>query len=176
MSFRLRLFAALLLLPCALLAQPASRSYSAVVTHVSDGDTVWVRPVRGGARVPVRLLDIDAPEICQRSGPQARDALARQVLRRTVTVEERGRDDYGRVLARLHRSGQDVGQRMVAEGHAWSYRFRNQPGPYHEQETRARQARKGLWAAAHPLEPRAFRRLHGPCDDKRKPSRATAAP
>lgn len=164
---RLRLFAALLLLlPSALLAQQP-RSYTAVVTHVSDGDTVWVRPSRGGARVPVRLLDIDAPEICQRSGQQSRDALARQVLRRTVTVEERGRDDYGRVLARLHRSGQDVGEQLVVEGHAWSYRFRNQPGPYHAQETQARQARRGLWAAAHPLEPRAFRRLHGPCDDKR---------
>lgn len=164
---RLRLFAALLLLlPSALLAQPP-RSYTAVVTHVSDGDTVWVRPARGGARVPVRLLDIDAPEICQRSGQQSRDALARQVLRRTVTVEERGRDDYGRVLARLHRSGQDVGEQLVVEGHAWSYRFRNRPGPYHEQEAQARQARRGLWAAAHPLEPRAFRRLHGPCEDKR---------
>jgi endonuclease YncB( thermonuclease family) len=163
---RFRLFAALLLLPCALSAQQP-RSYTAVVTHVSDGDTVWVRPVRGGPRVPVRLLDIDAPEICQRSGLQSRDALARQVLRRAVTVEERGRDDFGRVLARLRRSGQDVGQLLVAEGHAWSHRFRNQPGPYHAQEAQARQARRGLWAAAHPLEPRAFRRLHGPCEDKR---------
>lgn len=163
---RLRLVAALLLIPSTLLAQQP-RTYNAVVTHVSDGDTVWVRPARGGARVPVRLLDIDAPEICQRSGQQSREALARQVLRRTVTVEERGRDDFGRVLARLHRSGQDVGERLVAEGHAWSYRFRNQPGPYHAHETQARQARRGLWAAAHPLEPRAFRRLHGPCDDKR---------
>jgi endonuclease YncB( thermonuclease family) len=164
---RFRLLATLLLLPSALLAQQPPRSWAAVVTHVSDGDTVWVRPARGGSRVAVRLLDIDAPEICQRSGTQSRDALAHQVLRRTVTVEERGRDDFGRVLARLHRSGQDVGERLVAEGHAWSYRFRNQPGPYHAQEAQARQARRGLWAAAHPLEPRAFRRLHGPCDDKR---------
>jgi len=164
---RFRLFAALLLLPFALFAQQTPRSYAAVVTHVSDGDTVWVRPARGGARLPVRLLDIDAPEICQRSGQESREALARQVLRRTVTVEERGRDDYGRVLARLHLGGRDVGEQLVAEGHAWSYRFRNQPGPYHAQEAQARQARRGLWAAPHPLEPRAFRRLHGPCDDKR---------
>lgn len=160
---RLRLLVAtvLVLLPHAAPAQP--RSYPAVVLHVSDGDTVWVRPARGGPRVQVRLLGVDAPEICQRFGEQSREALSRFVLRRTVIVEEHGRDDYDRVLAKMRRSGQDVGGWLVGNGLAWSPTFRRQPGPYDALQTQAREARRGLWAAAHPLEPRTFRRLRGSC-------------
>jgi hypothetical protein len=43
--------------------------------HVSDGDTVWVQPLQGGEAYKVRLQGIDAPEICQPWGPQARAAL-----------------------------------------------------------------------------------------------------
>ena len=151
----------LLLLPLLAVAEP--RTYTGVVTHVSDGDTVWVRPARGGPPVQLRLLGVDAPEICQRFGRQAREALERQVLHRRVTVEERGRDGYDRVLARLRRSGQDVNGWLVAQGLAWSHRYRHQPGPYQALQEQARAARRGLWAADRPLEPRDFRRLHGPC-------------
>ena len=40
-------------------------AWPGVVTHVSDGDTVWVQPLQGGEAYKVRLLGIDAPEICQ---------------------------------------------------------------------------------------------------------------
>ncbi|MBI5275068.1 MAG: thermonuclease family protein [Burkholderiales bacterium] len=133
------------------------------VTHVSDGDTIWVRPERGGAPLAVRLEGIDAPELCQPHGLQARDALARRVLRQPVSVQATGRDDYGRLLARVHAGGSDVGARLVRQGHAWSYRFRRDRGPYAKEERAARQARRGLWADPSPMEPRAFRRQHGPC-------------
>ena len=42
-----------------------------VVTHVSDGDTLWVRPAGAGAALQVRLQGLDAPEICQEFGSQA---------------------------------------------------------------------------------------------------------
>ena len=159
---RLRLLAAILLLvPLATAAQP--RRYPAVVTHVSDGDTVWVRPARGGPPVVLRLQGVDAPEICQRFGAQSREALERFVLRRTVVVEEHGRDGYDRMLARLERRGQDVNAWLVSQGLAWSPRYRQQPGPYDALQAQAREARRGLWAAAQPLEPRAFRRMNGPC-------------
>ena len=37
---------------------------------------------------------------------------------------------------------------------AWSYRFRNDPGPYARQETRARSARVGLWGTGDAEIPR----------------------
>jgi endonuclease YncB( thermonuclease family) len=141
----------------------APRSFAGTVTHVSDGDTVWVRAASGGAPQPVRLQGIDAPELCQAWGPQAREALARRVLHQPVTVTTRGRDGYDRLLGQLQWSGQDMGRWLVASGLAWSPGFQGRPGPYASQQALARQARRGLWADAQPLEPRRFRRLHGAC-------------
>lgn len=132
------------------------------VTQVTDGDTVRVQPARGGPVRTIRLDGIDAPEICQAHGPIARDRLAERVGGRPVRVLPRRRDDYGRLLARVEVQGQDVGRWMVREGHAWSYRYRAQAGPYAAIEARARAQRSGLWQG-RPERPRAFRQRHGPC-------------
>lgn len=156
---------------CALpLAAPAA-SYDAEVTHVSDGDTLWVRPLHGGARRELRLAGIDAPEICQRHGPEAQQALQRLLLRQRVRVRSDAHDDYDRALARIAWRSEDVGGWMVRHGHAWSSRYRQQPGPYAQQERQARQARRGLWGSPGAVEPRAFRLSHGPCEAGRARAR-----
>jgi endonuclease YncB( thermonuclease family) len=143
-------------------AAPAAR-FQATVSHVTDGDTVWVRPAHGGPPLHVRINGIDAPEICQAFGPESRDALATLVLHKRVTVITRGADDYQRTVARLRVGREDVGAWMVAHGYAWSYRFRRDPGPYAREETRARDARTGLWGVAGAEVPRDFRVRHGSC-------------
>ena len=70
--------------------------YSARVSRVFDGDTVWVKPLAGGQYRKLRLEGIDAPEICQSGGEASRDALARRVLNQVVEVRVRAQDDYGR--------------------------------------------------------------------------------
>jgi endonuclease YncB( thermonuclease family) len=140
-----------------------ARSFEGVVTHVTDGDSVSVRPASGGAPRQVRLQGIDAPEICQAFGVSARNALAAHVLHRQVTVSSRARDRYQRMLGRINVNGQDLGAWLVSGGFAWSDRFRHHPGPYAAQEARARTARLGLWAAAPAMEPREFRKRHGSC-------------
>jgi endonuclease YncB( thermonuclease family) len=157
-------------LAIALFAAPAAfarPTFSGVVTRVSDGDTLWVRP-DGERRRPLklRIQGIDAPERCQAGGAEATAALTQKLLHARVEVRSRFDDDYGRVLADLRdeRSGDDVGAWMVERGHAWSYRFRGHPGPYAEQERAARAAQRGLFAAPDPLQPSLFRRRHGPCD------------
>lgn len=145
-------------------AHAAPRLMRATVTHVVDGDSVWVRPERGGAPRPVRLRGIDAPEICQAHGRAARDALAAKVLSRPVTLRLHGRDAYQRLLGELAtRSGDDVGAWMVSQGHAWSPGYRGRSGAYAREQDRARSHRRGLWAAGRALEPRTFRRRHGSC-------------
>ena len=176
--------------------------WQGVVTFVSDGDSVMVRPASGGAPVKIRLDGVDAPEICQAHGPASRQALQSRVMGRTVKVEGRRRDNYGRVLARIYWNeadganadkkravsqlgdGDDVGQWMVRQGHAWSYRFRRDAGPYAAEESQARAARRGLFAEAQagkpgqrvdpiepiePVQPRDFRKRHGPCDRPHSP-------
>ena len=58
----------------------------AQVTHVTDGDTLWVRPLAGGEAFKLRLQGLDAPEICQDWGLESRAALQQRLAQRTVTV------------------------------------------------------------------------------------------
>jgi micrococcal nuclease len=146
-------------------AAPHRHRWAGVVTYVVDGDTVHVRPLQGGKPVSIRVDGIDAPEICQRGGDTARDALKRRVLGLQVVIEGKSRDDYGRLLARILSDGDDVGERMVLDGHAWSYRYRGKGGPYIAQQRLAESARRGIFADANAaaLYPAAFRKQHGTC-------------
>jgi endonuclease YncB( thermonuclease family) len=137
--------------------------FRGVISHVTDGDSIWVRPATGGEPVELRLLHLDAPEGCQTHGRQAKAALARRVLRQTVLVRTQGQDDYGRTLARVQHRGEDIGAWLVREGHAWAIGNRKSPGRYAALEAQARRERKGLWSLPGVQTPRDFRRLHGRC-------------
>ncbi len=150
-------------LACALQAG-AAQLWQGTVTRVSDGDTLWLRPAAGGKPVKVRISGIDAPEICQPGGPAARKALAARVLGRQLGVRARGQDDYGRTIAALELDGEDLAAWMVSQGHAWSYGFGRDGGPYAAQQARAQAASRGLFADRAALAPRLFRKRHGPCD------------
>jgi micrococcal nuclease len=138
-------------------------TFTGTITKVSDGDTVWVQPDGDGPRLKLRVQGIDAPEICQTWGGQAQAALASQVLHQQVQIVGSNLDQYGRVLATVSLNGQDMGQWMVSQGHAWSYRFRNSVGPYFAQENQARLNGLGLFSQTPLEEPRTFRQSHGPC-------------
>ena len=146
-------------------AAPHPDQWSGVVTYVVDGDSVWVRPLQDDKPVRTRVNDIDAPEICQTGGETARDALKHCVLGLQVVVEGKRRYDYGRLLARIMLDGNDVGARMVKDGHAWSYRYRGSGGPYVSEQRIAELARRGIFSntVAHAVYPAAFRRPHGSC-------------
>jgi endonuclease YncB( thermonuclease family) len=144
-------------------ASAATAVWSGAVTHVSDGDTLWVRPHAGGAPRSIRLDGIDAPELCQAHGEAARSALAARAMGQTVQVRVRAHDDYGRALARVSLRGEDLGGWLVSQGHAWSYRYRGQSGPYARLEARARGQRLGLFHQGQAERPREFRRRHGAC-------------
>jgi micrococcal nuclease len=145
-------------------AQTREQVYAARVSHVFDGDTLWVRPSDGGGRRKLRIEGIDAPEICQHGGVAARDALRQRLDGQTVTVREHSRDTYGRPLVALALGPEDVAAWMVTQGWAWSYRWQGDPGPFARQEELARARHRGIFATgAAAEEPRAFRRRHGPC-------------
>jgi micrococcal nuclease len=157
----------MLLAPC---AWPLARAAKPVpewtgrVTHVSDGDSLWVRPEDAALKpVEIRLADIDAPEICQPWGTQARDALKYQVGGKAVAVRVVGRDGYGRTLARVLLDGQSVNAWLVSEGHAYSHRTRWDQGPLVKQEKVARALRRGVHGQGGAILPKDFRRSHGPC-------------
>jgi endonuclease YncB( thermonuclease family) len=152
----------LLLAAGAAMAAPAPRTLEGVVKRVFDGDTLLVVDAQGEP-VTIRLNGIDAPEICQPHGPEARQALEELVLNQRVVALTRGQDDAGRTLAKVMRAGSDVGDRMVRDGHAWSYRYRDDKGPYVAQERMALALYRGLHATRQAISPREFRRRHGRC-------------
>jgi hypothetical protein len=134
-----------------------------MVTHVSDGDTVWVQPLQGGEAQKIRLLGLDAPEVCQAWGPQSRFALHAVLQGQWVEVQGRHHDIYGRLLANISRQGHDVGAWMVAHGHAWSSGYPYRGGPYEALQMQAQSQRLGLFADVRAVPPRAFRQRFGTC-------------
>jgi endonuclease YncB( thermonuclease family) len=153
----------LLGLSACLAASPAATSVEGTVTRVTDGDSLWLEPAAGGPPVELRLQDIDAPEICQAWGPEAKLALQELVLKKTVSVRIVGRDTHGRTLGTLYLDALNVNKTMVQEGHAWSSRYKYDRGPYVADERMAKALSRGLNREGGAVMPRDFRREHGPC-------------
>ncbi len=150
---------ACILLPISLYAEV----FDAEPTHVSDGDTLWVLPVGGSVPQKLRLLGLDAPEICQPGGLASRDALQQLVAHKRLHVSVNFQDGYGRGLARIRIDDLDVGALMVQSGQAWSNRWHHSLGPYAQQENQARAGRLGLFADPDAELPRDFRKRFGSC-------------
>ena len=131
------------------------------VTRVTDGDSLWVSPVAGGQLVKLRIDGIDAPEICQAGGQAARKALAARLAGRTVWVQTRSEDDYGRALAMVTLDDEDMAAWMVGQGHAWAYRQGS--GAYRALQLQAQSAGRGLFADRNAIRPRIFRQQNGSC-------------
>jgi endonuclease YncB( thermonuclease family) len=144
----------------------AINQWSGVVTHITDGDTLWIQP-NGAASIiaprKIRVDGIDAPESCQLYGAQSTAALKKLIALKTVTVQSKRFDDYGRDVAKITINNMDVGSWMVRNGHAWSYHYRHSAGPYRLEEEAATQSRLGLFVDSSAVEPRFFRREHGSC-------------
>lgn len=156
-------------------AREAVRVLPVALAWVTDGDTLWVRPGGQGEPVRVRLMGLDAPERCQPGGAASRQALEQAVRGQPMTLALHGEDGWGRWLGRLQVQGQDVGARLVREGHAWDDRFRGRAGPYAREEAEARAARRGLHADPGAMRPRVFREFNGPCEQP-EAGPATAQP
>jgi endonuclease YncB( thermonuclease family) len=63
-----------------------------------DGDTLIIEDA-GGIRTRVRLRSINAPEMDEPGGPEAKAALEAELLGRRVIVTPHARDKYGRLVA-----------------------------------------------------------------------------
>lgn len=135
------------------------------VVRVVDGDTLVVAPAEAGrAPITVRVEGIDAPEICQPHGAEAKQAMSEMVLQQPVKLVAKAHDEHGRMLARVMKGELDVGDRLVRDGHAWSHRYKWDKGPYVAEERMAATLKRGLHGAGGAVMPREFRRSHGSCN------------
>ena len=126
--------------------------------YVTDGDGIRV------AGQEVRFIGLDAPEWDQYAehqdgywfnhGKHVKSALIQQIGGKHVHVSVEDTDQYGRLLGTVIYRGRDIGEWLVGEGHAIAaYSDR-----YKRVERAAREARRGMWAHARNIDPRAWRR------------------
>jgi micrococcal nuclease len=144
----------------------AKNTWSGIVTHVTDGDTLRIQPISSNGKSDsrkIRIDGIDAPESCQLYGVKSTAVLKKLLIAKKVSVHSKRFDDYGREVAKITVDNLDVGTWMVQNGHAWSYHYRFSAGPYGLQEEAATRAKLGLFADASAVEPKIFRREHGSC-------------
>lgn len=128
------------------------------VISVTDGDTLTVQTENG--KVKIRLAGIDAPELNQPWGREARQHLDQLVSGQRVEIQHLGTDRYQRQLGRLYRDGQDLRLEMVSQGMAWVYRKYSHDPELLAAEALAIQAGRGLWSQSHPQPPWEYRRDH----------------
>ena len=133
-----------------------AHAFTGKVVSVSDGDTITV--LRGRTQVKVRLLEIDAPEKAQAFGTKSKESLSEMCFGKTAEVADKGKDRYGRTLARVTCDGVDANAEQVRRGMAWVYdRYITDKTLYAVQEE-AKAERRGLWQDDKPVPPWEWRK------------------
>lgn len=168
---RFLIFLLLLAPPLACAAQLTGR-----VVGVVDGDIITVLDA-GKKERKVRIAGIDAPEPAQPFGNRSKQHLSYLVYDKTVDVEYKKYDRYGRIVGKVMvaPSGScldvqhdcpkalDAGLAQIVAGLAWHYKeYQRDQSPedrekYAAAEAGARKKRQGLWRSAKPVPPWEFR-------------------
>jgi endonuclease YncB( thermonuclease family) len=143
---------------------------SCIVTQVLDGDTFHCIPdqIIAGARIhkdssiSVRLYGIDAPEKDQPYGIEARNSLKDLVKGKTVELDVKDIDKYGRAVALVYVGSLNVNLEQVKRGLAWAYLEylgSSYISEYYSAEKEARNKGLGLWKQANPTPPWEWRKI-----------------
>lgn len=124
------------------------------IQRVVDGDSLEVKyaGLFGFLHRPfaVRLYGIDAPELSQPYGPEARRELASLVRRGGIRMETIATDRYGRCVGLIYRRRQgrrqSINRQMVQAGYAYWYRqYGGRQLGFPEAEAEAKSRRRGVW-------------------------------
>ena len=136
--------------------QPYSKNVQ--VLRVIDGDTFKFIDEDGEA-ISVRLYGIDAPEKKQIWGKEAGDYLCSLICDKTVRIDVKAKDKYGRIVAETFVDNESVNEKLLSGGYAWSYEYGTRAKDWRRFDNLARQAQfnnVGLWKYPH-TRPQDFR-------------------
>ena len=140
--------------------QPPAPAPTASVTWwrcigVTDGDTFTCLDT-AGKQQKVRISEIDAPELGQPYGRDARDTLAELVFGKSLAVIPMRSTADGLVICKVSVDGKDIGREMVVAGAAWTEPQSESPLIKDQQD--AQNGKRGLWSEASPTPPWEFRK------------------
>ena len=133
------------------------------VLKVSDGDTINIQKVENGQFVGeelrIRMYGMDAPEKSQDYGPESRQALEKLVAGKTLSIEVKNKDRYGRTVAIIYVDGKNINEEMVKTGNAWWYQeYAKNDTQFEEYQKNAKQKKLGLFSRKGYIEPWVYRR------------------
>ena len=121
-----------------------------------DGDTLTALTSHK-EKSKIRLYGIDAPELKQPFGKASKRHLIDLISNKSLNINEKGKDKYGRTLAVLYNGDQDINAQMVIDGYAWAYdKFSKD---YVAFQQNAQLLKKGLWIDKDVVRPSDFRKL-----------------
>ena len=140
------------------LAATSGPTLTGKVVVVHDGDTFTLQS--GSSLYKVRLAEVDAPEMGQVFGQQARRFTEELALGRRVRVNISLIDKYDRRVGTvIIEDGRVLNEELVHAGLAWYYRVSPVRNPRLQRlEQGAFQNRLGLWVEKEPIPPWEFRR------------------
>lgn len=103
--------------------------FRAKITKVIDGDTVRILWKERDFDFPVRIIDINAPEMNEPRGKEVREWLEDQIMDEEVDIlvdKNRRVGKWGRILGKIQHRGIDVGEQMMRLGMVTSFEGRNE--------------------------------------------------
>lgn len=165
-------FRATLILGLLLASLPVHAEFNAKVIGITDGDTIKVLD-ENNVQHKIRFAGIDAPERKQPWGTRSRQGLSDILAGKTVTIEDRKKDRWGRIIANVWVTPPDcpscsrtldAGLSQITRGLAWHFKRYAHEQPEEERERyafaeeEARAKGVGLWRDANPVPPWEWRR------------------
>lgn len=126
------------------------------IIKIYDGDTITALTSQK-EKIKIRLYGIDVPELKQPFGKASKHHLIDLISNKSLNINEKGKDRYGRTLAVLYNGNQDINAQMVIDGYAWAYdKFSKD---YVAFQQNAQLLKKGLWIDKDLVRPSDFRKL-----------------
>ena len=125
-----------------------------IVIDVIDGDTVVI--LCEGVKRPVHLVTVDAPQLEQPYGEEAKDFTKKLLLNNVATINYIDRNRASDIVSA---SGSSLKWGLIRAGLAWypenheKNELRNVADKLGKYERKARRSRKGLWADDDPQAP-----------------------
>lgn len=130
--------------------------FRATISAIEDGDSVTVHD--GQRDLRVHLEGIDAPELSQPNGADAKAFLTTLAAGQRVIVRVTGRAPAGgESFARLEVKGSDLSVTLLRSGMAWYCARHAEDAELARAERAAREAKRGLWSAPNSTAPWQYR-------------------
>jgi len=95
-----------------------TQDFEATVIKVHDGDTITLKTSFRDFNFPLRLANIDAPELNE-GGEETREWLKEKLLNRNITIliNQKNRvGKYGRLIGTVLSNGMNIGDEMLRLG------------------------------------------------------------